>query len=149
MNIINAIKRIHDAGVVHGGFGVFDVLIANAKPFVVNFKNATEKVCERRLDIVKGTISPKREQFGCPELFRLCVDLQIWKPRTAFYVSDFDYAELTLCLLIQVRSLSKASVFPWEMCPVRRRSRKEFYWTTRNPLGNPEQMRYTPPYNIF
>ena len=78
------IERIHDAGVIHGGFGAFDTLIANAKPFVVNFKNATEKVCERRLDIVKGTIAPKREQFGCPELFRLCVDLQIWKPRTAF-----------------------------------------------------------------
>jgi hypothetical protein len=88
-------KRIHDAGVVHGGFGVFDVLLANAKPFIVNFKNASEKVCERRMDIVKGTIAPKREQFGCPELYRLCVDLQIWKPRTAFYVSSFDYAQLT------------------------------------------------------
>jgi hypothetical protein len=93
VNIINALKKIHDAGVVHGGFGVFDVLISNAKPFVVNFKNAAEKVCERRLDIVKGTITPKREQFGCPELYRLCVDLQIWKPRTSFYVFDFDRAE--------------------------------------------------------
>jgi hypothetical protein len=95
MNIVNAIKRVHDAGVVHGGFGVFDVLISNAKPFIVNFKSASEKVCERRLDIVKGTITPKREQFGCPELYRLCVDLQIWKPRTSFYVFNFDYAELT------------------------------------------------------
>jgi hypothetical protein len=84
VNIINVMKRIHDAGVVHGGFGVFDVLIANAKPFIVNFKNALEKVCEQRLHIVNGTIAPKREQFGCPELYRLCVDLQIWKPRTVF-----------------------------------------------------------------
>ena len=74
-------KRIHDAGVVHGGFGVFDVLIANAKPFIINFKNASENLCERRMDIVKGAITPKRELFGCTELYRLCVDLQIWKPR--------------------------------------------------------------------
>ena len=46
MNIISVIERIHDAGIIHGGFGAFDVLIMNAKPFVVNFKNATEKVCE-------------------------------------------------------------------------------------------------------
>jgi hypothetical protein len=75
-------KRIHDAGVVHGGFGVFDVLITNAKPFIVNFKNSSEKVCERKLDIRKGAITPRREQFGCTELYRHCVDLQIWKPRT-------------------------------------------------------------------
>jgi len=82
VKIINVIKRIHDAGVVHGGFGVFDVLVASAKPFVVNFKNSSEKACERRLDIVNGAVAPRREQFGCRELYRLCVDLGIWKPRT-------------------------------------------------------------------
>jgi hypothetical protein len=147
VNIINVIKRIHDAGVVHGGFGVFDVLLSNAKPFIVNFKNASEKVCERRLVIVKGTITPKREQFGCPELYRLCVDLQIWKPRTSFYVFNFDYSELTRPP-IQVRSPSRASVFPWKMCPVQRHSQKKFR-TTRNPLRSPEQTRCTPPYNTF
>lgn len=79
--------RIHDEAVALGGFGVFDVLIANSKPFIVNFKNASEKVCERKLDIMKGTITPKREEFGCPELYRLCVDLLIWKPRTVFFTS--------------------------------------------------------------
>ncbi|KAI9459819.1 hypothetical protein F5148DRAFT_1150806 [Russula earlei] len=94
VNIINAIKRIHDAGVVLGGFGVLDVLVANTTPFIVNFKNASERVCERRLDIVKGAIAPTREQFGCPELYRHCVDLWIWKPRTftfegqRFHVED-------------------------------------------------------------
>ena len=72
-------KRIHDAGVVHRGGGVFDVLVANAKPFIVNFKNSSEKACERRLDIVHGESPPGREQFGCQELYRLCVDLRIWK----------------------------------------------------------------------
>jgi hypothetical protein len=81
-NIINAIKRIHDAGVVHGGFGILDVLLTNTKPIIINFKNASEKVCERRLDIVNGAIAPTREQFGCPELYRHCVDLGMWKPRT-------------------------------------------------------------------
>ena len=75
-------QKIHDAGVVHGGFGNFDVLVANEKPFIINFKSASEKVCERRLEIVQGAITPRREQFGCPELYRLCVDLRIWKPRT-------------------------------------------------------------------
>ena len=74
-------KRIHDAGVVHGGFGIFDVLVTNTKPFIINFKNASEKVCERRLDIVNGAIAPTREQFGCAELYRHCVDLRTWKPR--------------------------------------------------------------------
>jgi len=82
VEIINVIKRVHDAGVVHGGFGVFDVLVANAKPFIVNFKNSSEKACERKLDIVNGAVAPRREQFGCRELYRLCVDLGIWKPRT-------------------------------------------------------------------
>ena len=98
LNIINVVKRIHDAGVVHGGFGVFDVLIANAKPFIANFKNASEKVCERRMDIVKGAITPKRELFGCTELYRLCVDLQIWKPRMLLPLS-FGYVQLTHSLL--------------------------------------------------
>jgi hypothetical protein len=87
-------KRIHDAGVVHGGFGVFDILIANTKPFIVNFKNASEKVCERKLDIMKGAITPRREQFGCTELYRHCVDLQIWKPRTLRRL-EFDDVPLT------------------------------------------------------
>jgi hypothetical protein len=77
---MNAMQRIHDAVVVHGAFGVFDALIANAKPFIVNLKHASEKVCERKLDIVKGAIAPRRAQFGCTELYRLCVELQIWKP---------------------------------------------------------------------
>jgi hypothetical protein len=81
-NIINAIKRIHDAGVVHGGFGIFDILVTNTKPFIINFKNASEQVCERRLDIVNGAIAPTREQFGCAELYRHSVDLGMWKPRT-------------------------------------------------------------------
>jgi len=82
VNIIDAMQKIHDAGVVHGGFGNFDVLVANEKPFIINFKSASEKVCERRVEIVQGAITPRREQFGCPELYRLCVDLRIWKPRT-------------------------------------------------------------------
>ena len=128
-------KRIYNTGVVKGGFGVFDVLVANGKPFVVNFKNALEKGCERRMDVVKGTIAPKREQFGCPELYRLCVDLQIWKPRTTFYVPNFDYAELSRSI-IQVPSPSKASSFLWKMCPVQQHSRKEFRMTP-NLLKSP------------
>lgn len=88
-------KKIHDAGVVHGGFGVSDILIANTQPFIVNFKNAEEKVCERKLDIMVGAVAPKREQFGCTELYRLCVDLQIWKPRTLLRLGS--YYGLTLC----------------------------------------------------
>ncbi len=80
-SIVNAIKRIHDAGVVHGGFGIFGVLVTNSKPFIINFKNATEKACERKLDIANGAIAPTREHFGCAELYRLCVDLRVWKPR--------------------------------------------------------------------
>jgi len=82
VNIIDAIKRIHDAGAVHAGFGLASVLVTKTKPFVINFKNASEEVCERKLDIVNGAITPTREQFGCAELYRHCVDLQIWKPRT-------------------------------------------------------------------
>jgi len=82
LNILNAMKKIHDAGVVHGGFGVSDILIANSQPFIVNFKHAAEMLCERKLDITEGAVAPKREQFGCTELYRLCVDLQIWKSGT-------------------------------------------------------------------
>lgn len=81
-NIIDALKRVHDAGVVHGGFGIFDVLVTKTKPFIINFKNASEKSCERKLDIINGAITPTREQFGCAELYRQCVDLRVWKPRT-------------------------------------------------------------------
>ena len=81
VNIIDAIKRIHEAGVVHGGFGLISVLITKTKPFIINFKNASENVCERRLDLIHGAIAPTREQFGCAELYQHCVDLQMWKPR--------------------------------------------------------------------
>ncbi len=74
---------------------------------------------------MKGTIAPNREQFGCPELYRLCVDLKIWKPRTAFFnVSDFENSQLTRSV-IQVRSPSRASDFPWRMYPVQRHSWKK------------------------
>ncbi len=66
---------------VHGGFGIFGVLVTNTKPFIINFKNASEEVCERRLDILRGAITPTREEFSCTELYRLCVDLRVWKPR--------------------------------------------------------------------
>jgi hypothetical protein len=82
VTIVDAMKRIHDAGVIHGGFGLVNVLVTKTKPFIINFKNASETVCERKLDIVNGAIAPTREQFGCAELYRHCVDLQIWKPRT-------------------------------------------------------------------
>jgi hypothetical protein len=82
VNIVDAMKKIHDAGVVHGGFGLVNVLVTKTKPFVINFKNASETVCERKLDIVNGAITPTREQFGCAELYRHCIDLQMWKPRT-------------------------------------------------------------------
>jgi hypothetical protein len=90
LNILNAMKKIHDAGVVHGGFGVSDILIANTQPFIVNFKRAAEMVCERKLDIKEGTVAPKREQFGCTELYRLCVDLQIWKSGTLLCLGSYD-----------------------------------------------------------
>lgn len=45
-NIIDAVKSIHDAGVVHGGFRN---IFTKTKPFIINFKNASEKVCERTL----------------------------------------------------------------------------------------------------
>ena len=89
-------KKIHDAGVVHGGFGVSDILIANMRPFIVNFKNAEEKACERKLDIMEGAAAPKREQFGCTELYRHCVDLQIWKPRTLLRPDLIMFGRLTL-----------------------------------------------------
>jgi len=82
VNIVDAMKKIHDAGVVHGGFGSVNVLVTKTKPFIINFKNASETVCERKLDIVNGAITPTREQFGCVELYRHCVELQMWKPRT-------------------------------------------------------------------
>jgi len=82
VDIIDAMKKVHDAGVVHGGFGLVNVLVTKTKPFITNFKNASEAVCERKLDIVNGAITPTREEFGCTELYRHCVELQIWKPRT-------------------------------------------------------------------
>ena len=82
VDIIDAMKKIHDAGVVHGGFGLVNVLVTKTKPFITNFKNASEAVCERKLDIVNGAITPTREEFGCTELYRHCIELQIWKPRT-------------------------------------------------------------------
>ncbi|KAH9058134.1 hypothetical protein EDB87DRAFT_1627695, partial [Lactarius vividus] len=78
VNAISAIRRIHDAGVVHGGPGIFDCSCHEYE----HETNASEKTCERRLDIVNGAITPTREQFGCAELYRLCLDLQMWKPRT-------------------------------------------------------------------
>jgi len=57
---------------VHGGSGVVGILVTNTKPFIIYFKNASEKVCEWRLD----------EWRDCPVLKKSAIGINGSRKRT-------------------------------------------------------------------
>ena len=49
-------------------------------PLVIDFEDATEEECERKMDVVVNNIRPHPHKFGCRELFALADELGLWKP---------------------------------------------------------------------
>ena len=57
-----------------------NVLNCNGIALVIDFEDATEEECERKMDVVVNSIRPHPARFGCQELFELTKELELWKP---------------------------------------------------------------------
>ena len=82
--------QIHRAGIRHNGFAEYNVLDHSGVPIVIGFEDATEEVCQCKMEIIVDAFTPHPPDFNCKELFDVCQELEIWKPCT----------HLRLCLIL-------------------------------------------------
>ena len=48
---------------------------------VIDFEDATEHECEQDLPIKMYTYPPNKYEFGCEELYNICMGFHVWTPR--------------------------------------------------------------------
>ena len=80
VRVISAFVEIHNAGVAHNDVSERNVLDRDGIPLVIDFEDATEEECERKMDVGVNNIRPHPQKFGCRELFALADELGLWKP---------------------------------------------------------------------
>ena len=82
---------IHAAGVQHN-----DIRSANLRrkdeddgpgPWIIDFGHAEKHTCGRTRDIIEGEIGPDDHEFGCLELWELCLRVGVWRSRTYMMLS--------------------------------------------------------------
>ncbi|ETW75425.1 hypothetical protein HETIRDRAFT_331650 [Heterobasidion irregulare TC 32-1] len=77
--------QIHRAGIRHHGFAKYNVLDNSRVPIVIGFEDATEEVCQYKMEIIVDAFTPHPPDFNCKELFDVCQELEIWKPSLVLY----------------------------------------------------------------
>ncbi|KAI0318664.1 hypothetical protein OF83DRAFT_1114656 [Amylostereum chailletii] len=81
MQLVGAVEALHDLGFVHGNLNADHVLNHDGRPKLVGFTHLTQETCARKLPVVRGAIHPTFAAFNCSELYHLCVDMDVWRPR--------------------------------------------------------------------
>ncbi|KAA1473264.1 hypothetical protein DENSPDRAFT_266528 [Dentipellis sp. KUC8613] len=84
--LVCAMVAIHNAGVRHFDIRNRNVLDNGGLPTVIDFGEAEDHECEREMDIIENIAAPMDSEFGCDELYQLCIDLRIWKPAMFKYI---------------------------------------------------------------
>ena len=80
VQIMSASVEIQSAGVFHDHGSERNVLDCKDCPMIIDFDEATERECERKIDVVVNSVEPHPHEFGCKELYELCMGLDLWKP---------------------------------------------------------------------
>jgi len=95
--LVQALARVHDAGVKHGDFRECNVVFTpNGVPVIIDFDHAELHHCQPTMPIIFHDPTPFREDFKCDELFEACQGISVWKPRylRAFFMRfPAEYAE--------------------------------------------------------
>ena len=80
MKVIDAMMRIHTAGVMHCDFDERHVLINSDNDIrIIDFNNAhSSHCCERVFDIEPYEYIPRDMDYGCLELWEIASEADIW-----------------------------------------------------------------------
>ena len=80
MKVIEAMMRIHSAGVMHCDFGEHHVLINDKNDIrIIDFDNAYESHhCEQFFDIEAYEYVPPELEYKCDELWEIASGADIW-----------------------------------------------------------------------
>lgn len=75
---------IHACNLQHNNFEPENIVFDDDdKPYVVDFRHATDHYCECDLEgvpIEEGACAPDEIEFGCSEIYRYTYDNGIWRP---------------------------------------------------------------------
>lgn len=84
MKVVDALAKIHDAHVLHGDFELRHVLSKpnDAQVYIVDFDRASDRhFCKRDQSLLrKYEYEPNKGLFGCNELYKAALELDIWTP---------------------------------------------------------------------
>ena len=88
MKVISALVMLHKAGVTHGDFADRNLVITKkGAPCLIDFGHAQpDHKCGLKMAIEFHTPRPRKQDFGCDELYEACRALVVWTPR-AYYIS--------------------------------------------------------------
>ncbi|KAI0066619.1 hypothetical protein BV25DRAFT_1912671 [Artomyces pyxidatus] len=89
VDLIEAFRDIHRAGVAHCDVAERNILVKNGRPVVIDFGEAEEEECQCTMDMVPGDYRPHEADFDCDELYELGMSLDIWQPSTICYMGTF------------------------------------------------------------
>ncbi|TFY75090.1 hypothetical protein EWM64_g8919, partial [Hericium alpestre] len=106
--VVVAVEAIHDAGVQHRDLAERNILDYNGRPMIIDFEDAREHICERKMPIVKGAIEPHPHEFNCGELQWVCRSSLFWKTR---YIM-FDTLYYDISLASDARKLAEKALLP-------------------------------------
>ncbi|KAJ6486114.1 hypothetical protein C8R47DRAFT_529258 [Mycena vitilis] len=87
--LLNGVNGLHFFGAEHGDLDEGNILRGkDGKPIVIDLERVKPHSCQRRLDYKQGLIAPTEEEFGCHELYDLCIRMGYWKSRGSVMKSD-------------------------------------------------------------
>ncbi|GJE90082.1 serine/threonine protein kinase [Phanerochaete sordida] len=97
ITIIEAVLRIHAAGVKHNDLRFPNILISEDKSEVriVDFDNASEHTCPRSMPVILYAWEPTLADFGCREIHDFVSDLEIWTSATVRYLGRLHSVHLS------------------------------------------------------
>ncbi|KAJ6486112.1 hypothetical protein C8R47DRAFT_529192 [Mycena vitilis] len=78
--LLNAVIHLHHCGAEHGDLDENNILTAkDGRPILIDLERVKPHSCQRRLEFRQGVIAPTEEEFGCPELYDLCMRMGYWQ----------------------------------------------------------------------
>ena len=80
MKVIEALRRIHATGVVHGDFDSRHVLVDGDKVRIVDFDHSFDEHECKNDPVNPYEFAPARCNFDCDELYDLALNGDVWTP---------------------------------------------------------------------
>ncbi|KZW00252.1 hypothetical protein EXIGLDRAFT_830903 [Exidia glandulosa HHB12029] len=85
--IIKSASALHRRGLRLGDIGPECIVLddrldgSDTDAFIIGLADAAPHKCRQTCTLVHGGLAPQRREFGCDELYYLCVSLQMWLPK--------------------------------------------------------------------